>query len=332
MLTDNWEILLLARFLIGVGSGVAFLAVVKVTKTYFDKKHHSMMIALAFTFGLTGAVFGATPMRIIFDSYGYDLTFQYLSISALILAFFMLLMGGGASKYSFQTKEVQTDPQTKEIYKITDELKSIILNPKIIIIAISGALLVGSLEGFADVWAIPYFNQVLGASRNDSTTITSFVYVGMCFGGPILSLVARLFGSSNFTICIISILTTVLFVYLFYVEELSFIFASILMFGLGILCCYQVLIFVVASEYASAKSAGLAIAIANSINMSFGHFFHSIIGNMLQSHWSGLQNEEGLAIYVRGDFIYAISVKTIACVICFFGFAYLTKISNKNPA
>ena len=71
--TDNWHYLLAGRFLMGAGSGVAFLAVAKITKTYFSEKYHPLMIGLAFSFGLTGAVFGATPMRYLFDYFGYQL-------------------------------------------------------------------------------------------------------------------------------------------------------------------------------------------------------------------------------------------------------------------
>ena len=66
--TTDWNFLLFGRFLIGAGSGVAFLSVAKITKTYFDEKYHSILLGLSFSFGLTGGVFGFHTDEITFRS------------------------------------------------------------------------------------------------------------------------------------------------------------------------------------------------------------------------------------------------------------------------
>lgn len=265
--TSDWNMLLFGRFLIGVGSGVAFLSVAKITKTYFDEKYHSLLLGFSFTFGLIGAVFGVTPMRFLFDRFGYNDTFTVLAFTGFFIAAIILIFG----KINNEQKNNKNVQETaKAVFKL-------ILNPIILLIGLSGGLMVGALEGFADVWAIPFFNQAFGMTKTESTNVTSFVYIGMCFGGPLLALAANALRSTNFMIFLTGILTIIVFVILFYLPPLSVPISAVLMFILGILCCYQVLVFTVVSSQVDKSSAGLAIAVTNCINMSFGHFFHTII-------------------------------------------------------
>lgn len=310
--TDNWNILLFGRFLIGTGSGVAFLSVAKITTTYFEEQHHSLLLGFSFTFGLIGAVFGATPMQLLFDQFGYDDTFYTLAIIAFALSVAMLFFGKvDGSKNVINTKDLFTS------------VIRLLSNPKILLIGVSGGLMVGSLEGFADVWAIPFFSQIFGMSKNESRTITSFVYIGMCFGGPLLAMAASFLRSTNFMIFLTGTFTIIVFLILFYLPPLSLTSSAILMFFLGILCCYQVLVFTVVRSQVNASNSGLAIAITNCINMSFGHFFHSVIGTALENNWNGTLGEAGNALYTADNFIYALAIIPICCFIGQLGFGFL---------
>ena len=314
--TDNWDIVLFGRFLIGVGSGVAFLSVAKITKTYFDAQYHSMMLGLAFTFGLIGAVFGVTPMKYLFGVFGYNDTFNALAMVCLLIAALMLLFG--------RIDDIPAQSATSN-QNIIWQIFSLFTNPKILLVGVSGGLMVGSLEGFADVWAIAYFEQVFGMSNTDSSWVTSFVYIGMCFGGPILAVAAKMIGSENIMIFITGIFTIMVFAIIFYIPNISFGAAASLMFFLGILCCYQVLVFSVVSKLVSTQNASLGIAVVNCINMAFGHLFHQYIGSTIQARWDGAMSDLGAAIYDRDTFIAALAVIPICCLIGQLGFALLSK-------
>ena len=317
--TENWNLILFARFLIGAGSGIAFLSVAKITKSFFDEKYQSMLLGLSFTFGLTGAVFGSTPMMMIFNYYGYDNTFKLLGLVAIILSAVILLYG------KIEQKQIEGS--------VSDVIKSIIkliTNPNILIIGISGGLMVGALEGFADLWGISFFKQVYQMTDLESSAVTSFVYFGMCFGGPVLALMAGVIRSANLMIFITGLLTVIIFVILFNVNSLTSTPAAVIMFCLGILCCYQVLVFTVTASIVESSSTGLAIAVINCMNMSFGHFFHSIIGNNFARNWDGKVDELGNAIYSPENFIYSLSVIPICCFIGQFGFIFLAWKNRKK--
>lgn len=315
--TDNWSAFLFARFLVGTGSGIAFLSIAKITKLFFNEKYHSLMLGFSFTFGLTGAVFGVTPMKFLFNYFGFSKTFKILAFVAIILSMAMLTFG-----------KIERKQNNQSLNDVIKSVVNLITNPKILLIGVCGGLMVGALEGFGDVWAIPFFSQYYGMSESESNNVTSCVYIGMCFGGPILALIACVLRSTNFMIFLTGILMVSVFMILFYVEPLSPLSSAALMFFLGILCCYQVLVFSVASSYVEQESVGLAVAVINCINMSFGHFFHYIIGNNFEQNWDGKVNSLGHALYSSDNFIHSLSVIPLYCFIGQLGFMFLA-ISNK---
>jgi predicted MFS family arabinose efflux permease len=317
--SSDWRYLLIARFMIGAGSAVGFLSVAKITKTYFSPKYHPLMLGFSFTFGLTGAVFGVTPMKILFESFGYANTFIALGLSCFVIAILILLLNTD----NIEPYEQNLNTIDKQDNLSFSQILKLLLNPAILVIGVSGALMVGSLEGFGDVWAIPFFSQTYGMSSNESATVTSFIYIGMCFGGPILVLFSNILRSPYFTIVLIALLMTILFVVLLHLPELSFASASCIMFILGIFCCYQVLVFTIVSNLVSKAQAGLAVAIVNCINMSFGHFFHKIMSVMIEYNWDGKLNHLNLPIYSKQDFTLSISVIPICCIIGTLGFTYI---------
>lgn len=320
--TNTWNVLLFGRFLIGVGSGSAFLAVTKITKSCFHIKYHSQMLGFSFSFGLLGAVFGATPMQYMFDQFGYNKVFYILISIGIIIASTMLLFGKINEK-------IHDTAKTNTLHSII----RLMLNPQIILIGISGGLMVGSLEGFADVWAIPFFNQSMGFNKADSTTITSFVYVGMCFGGPVLTTIARIIRSPNLTIFYTGIATILIFIVLFCIpkDNCNLAIYIILMFCLGILCCYQVLVFIITADSVEEHSTSLAIAIINCINMSFGYIFHTVIALALTMNWNGEYKNDGSLLYLHDNFVFALSIIPICTFLGQFGFILLNVIPRSKP-
>lgn len=316
--TTSWGILLFSRFLIGFGSGISFLAIAKITKACFEEKYHSILIGLSFTFGLIGAVFSTTPLIIMFKFYGNQQILLSISAIAAFLSFITFVFG----KINFPKNAIQKNiPFYLSMFEV-------ISNFRLMLIGISGGLMVGALEGFADVWGIPFFNQIFNFSLVESSQIIMYVYFGMCFGGPILVIFANFIRSESATIVIIAILTSLIFIILFKIEAPSMLTLIAMMFILGIFCCYQVLVFNLASREAQQSSTGLAISSINCINMCFGYVFHSLIGKLFSYYWSGQTNDLGIALYNKTTFIASLSLIPILCILGGIGFSFIIRGSR----
>lgn len=306
VLADNWNIVLFGRFLMGAGSAVGFLAVAKVIALFFEEKHHALMIGFSFTFGLMGAVFGGTPMKLLFNNFGYYNTFISLACAGAVIASIVLMVSDK------RIERVENSPNSHPSFR---KIMKLLLNPKIILVGIAGGFMVGPLEGFADVWAMPFFQHVHHLSENDAIFVSSLVFMGMCVGGPLLAYAAQKIGSNILVIASTGVLTFIVFLIIFFAPGMSSYILGGLMFYLGILCCYQVLVFAFASDMVDSSCAGMAIAIINCLNMSFGYLFHKTISVVIGKYWTGMTNLAGLPVYDYEAYIYSLMIIPVGCLV-----------------
>ncbi|MDP2194284.1 MAG: MFS transporter, partial [Alphaproteobacteria bacterium] len=211
-------------------------------------------------------------------------------------------------------------------------LKAIISSKTIWLLAIANLLLVGSLEGFADVWGVQYLIESYGMGKSDAAGIISFIFIGMLFGGPTLAWLSEKFGDA-----IVIALCGVFMALIFFAMLAGFIPAAILpyaFFLVGIMCCYQVLVFSVGSKLVSPASLGICVAFLNSINMLGGSFYHTIIGRAMDIFWQGAYSALGCKVYDINAYTKALNVIPVCALIgaaLFIGFARIQRQGKLKP-
>lgn len=302
--TNNFYLALLSRFLIGAGSAVGFLGVSKVVSEWFESSQYSKMIGLSFSFGLLGAIYGGKPISMLLLSYHWQ------SI-ALVLAMMSILIGC-CSYFVLRSSKKQLATNTQAI-NIKD--LSILLSSRIIwTLAFANLLMVGSLEGFADVWGIPYLVKAYGINQSDAALLVSFIYVGMLFGGPLLAFLSKQFSNyAILTACGIGLASA--FTFLLSNWTSNWWVLTTLFFVIGLMCCYQVIVFSAGAALVSTRYLGVTVAFLNSINMLGGSFFHTIIGKMIDLFWSGAIDPNGIKQYDLVSFQYALGLIPICAAI-----------------
>lgn len=317
MHTDNFYLALLSRFLIGVGSSVGFLGVSKVISEWFSPNQYAKMVGFSFTFGLMGAVYGGRPISSLIEQYGEYSIALGLSIISLIIAVMIYL--------ALENKSDNSKSETN--FNISD-LKSIIYSPIVWCVAISNLLMVGVLEGFADIWGVQYLMIAYDIEKSDAAGIISFIFLGMLFGGPLLALLNKKLGSYTIiALCGLGMGSIFCLVLSYYLS--TFILMS-LFFIVGLMCCYQVIIFSASAKLVEPKNLGITIAFLNSINMLGGSFFHTIIGMIME------KNTTSIVVQDVKSYEYALSIIPIcailgAIIICLIGIRlrYNTMVSGE---
>ncbi len=319
--TNNFYLAVLSRFLVGAGSAVGFLGVSKVISEWFPKKNYSKMIGFSFTLGLMGAIYGGKPISLLIENYQWQnvaLILGLLSISIGLTTWFFL-----------RSPENIKVSAANEPMKITD-LKFILMSPWIWCLAIANLLMVGSLEGLADIWGVPYLMTAYSIGKGEAAGLISFIFFGMLFGGPLLAFFSKKFG--NYIMIIICgfgmtlILLLLLFGNIYNMSMLSFLF-----FITGMLCCYQVIIFAAGAELVAEKNLGITIAFLNSINMLGGSFFHTLIGKVMDIFWSGSLSKEGIKLYHLDAYQYALGIIPLcSCVGALIIFILKFKLKNNG--
>lgn len=301
--TNSWNVVLFSRFLIGLGSAVGFLGVSKVISLVFPQSRYAQMVGLSFTFGLMGALYGGMPTSNMIDAFGWEHVGITIFVvgCAIALAIFLVV------KVPVSTSEEERPP-------IFSSLKGLLKNRQLLGLAVGNLLMVGVLEGFADVWGISYFMKAYGFEKATAASATSFIFVGMLFGGPILAFIAERTKAFRIVTAASGFLIAALFSLVLMSATLPYLALCAIMFAIGILCCYQVLVFAIGTSLVPVAMTGITVAFLNSINMFGGSFFHLVIGSLLDFFWGG-ELSSGLREYSVSSYTCALMAIPIAAII-----------------
>lgn len=283
-----WVYPIMGRLLMGIGSSAAILGVFKVIRIGFKEKHFSVLLGMAATVGLSGALYGGTPLLYLKTNLGFENSVYALIVLGLILSVITYVVIPG-------------NVPTVKAASVMKEVKEVICNKPVLIVCALGGLMVGPLEGFADVWGARFLTVVYGIEDSIAASLPSLIFVGMCFGAPILSAIAERTRLYFTTIALSALIMCLGFLAIMTgkleIPQLSAVFLII-----GALSGYQVLVIYKASTFAKPQFFSLTTALANMIIMIFGYLFHSVIGKVV-NHFSLLTGG-----YSTEGFIYGIAI------------------------
>ncbi|WP_068469842.1 MFS transporter [Candidatus Protochlamydia phocaeensis] len=309
LFSDHWIYPIVGRALIGIGSSAAILGLFKIIRMAFSEKRFSRMLSLSVTIGLIGAIYGGAPVSYMRDVLGYQAVIQFFAIAGIALA--------------VATFWIVPDIKSSEQTAVMADIKEVLGNNRVIFSCLFAGLMVGPLEGFADVWGTAFLKQVYGFDGTLASSLPSMIFIGMCFGAPLLSLVAEKTGNYLGTIIGAGIIMAAsFFVLLIWRPSASSISFSFVL--VGICSAYQILAIYKASTYVRENVAGLTTAVANMIIMTFGYAFHTAIGGMVNA-MGGPQSSQALT--------YGIAVIPVALCLGSVGFtALFFKDKVQKPA
>lgn len=305
---DHWAYPLVGRALIGIGSSAAILGTFKIIRMTFKEQHFSRMLSFSVMIGLIGAVYGGGPVSYMCHAVGYKMVVEVFIAVGLILACITYFI-------------VPDEKPTYQASALTN-IKTVFTNKKVILLCLFAGLMLGPLEGFSDVWGSGFLKQVYGLNTSTANYLPSMIFIGMCFGSPILSLIAEKTGYYLGTIIAAGITMFVVFTLLI-AGMLTVSSITISFILVGMCCAYQILAIYKVSTFVPEHLAGLTTAIANMIIMIFGYAFHSVIGFVINAN-GGIREANA--------FVYGVGVIPVTLAMGVIGFLFLTYRENYRTA
>lgn len=300
LISDTIAAANIGRFIMGIGSSGAILGVFKVIRLGFPESHFNRMLGLSVTVGLVGALYGGLPVRTLLETTHWQdivLYFCWIGGFLAVLAFVVI-----PSKYK----------PIISTHNIIDEIIQVLKNKNVLMVCICAGLMLGPLEGFADVWGAGFLQSVYQIAPAKAAGISSLMFLGMLFGAPGLTYMADRLKAHIKIIIGAALFMGTVFVTMLYgfgsPEMLSVLFTAV-----GVACAYQIIAIYVASTYVRERHVSITTALANMIIMTFGYFFHSVIGVMMGDHQSG-------GNFSHEQYQYGLSVIPICLFIAAVGF------------
>lgn len=306
--SSHWIFPIVGRLLIGIGSSAAILGVFKIVRMAFSEAQFPRMLSFSVMIGLIGAIYGGGPVSYMKEVLGYDFVIESFMILGALLAIVSFF--------------IMPDSVSTSESSVLSDLKEVLGNKKLIWCCVFAGLMVGPLEGFADVWGTVFLKTVYKMDSTVAASLPSMIFIGMCFGSPLLSFIADRFKSYLGTINIAGIIMGVIFFSLLK-GQLDAKMITISFVVIGICSAYQILAIYKASTYVRKEVSGIATAVANMIIMIFGYGFHTSIGWVI-NRGGGALNETAL--------IDGISIVPFALGVGAIGFAILMRLDAKQAS
>lgn len=317
LFAEHWIYPGIGRGLIGMGSSAAILGVFKIIRLCFAESKFTVMLGFSVTIGLVGALYGGEPVNYLLHTFGSEAVLQMIIGVGLVLAILTALI-------------VPSFPSDKAYHGWWGNVKAVLSQPMIVMVCLLAGMMVGPLEGFADVWGKEYLKSVYRLDDKIAASLPSLIFFGMCFGSPFLSWLAAS-TKSYFGFIILSAFMMAGAFILLLTGQLSTPLLSILFTVVGVFCAYQILAIYVASTFVEERLVGLTTACANMIIMIFGYVFHTLIGQILKHSWDG-QMSSGVPVYDMQAYTNALSVIPAGLILAGLGYIVLLGYKKRKLA
>lgn len=263
LFAHHWLYPMIGRTLIGIGSSAAILGAFKIIRLTFQEAQFTRMLSLSVTIGLLGAIYGGGPLNYLCE------TLDYKTVVTIFAGIGVLL--------SILTYAIVPHISSTKHTAIWADLIAVLTNMRVLGVCIFAGLMLGPLDGFADVWGTGFLKNVYGLEGTLAASLPSAIFIGMCFGAPVLSLIAEK-TNSYLGVIIASALIMGGSFFALVSGKMPIPTMGLTFILVGVCCAYQIIAIYKASTYVEEHIVGLTTAVANMIIMLFGYFFHSVIG------------------------------------------------------
>mgnify|MGYP006079719819 CR=1 FL=1 len=308
--SEKWELAIIGRVIVGIGSSAGVLAAISAARISFSPKHLSRAIGFTVMLGLLGAIYGKSINRFFIKSFGLEESIFYLAIPGLLIAIAMIILVKKEERKVDELSGYSIKSSIREVTKV-----------KVILLSIAGALLVGPLGAFADVFGEPYLVAVYHLTPSSAGYLTtSAIYIGVCVGAPLLAVVADRFKCHYLINIVCGCVMSLVFYLVLNKMVPSYTLMFISMFIIGVMSAYQVIVISLVSGTVAVSVTAMAIAFVNMFNMIAITLYNLGIGRLLDHYWTGeiVHNKRVYSEIAYADALYILPITLMFGVIMFF--------------
>jgi len=276
-LADTILVACVGRIFIGLGASVAVVGCSKIASVWFPPRRFALFMGLMVAVGMLGGAFGLAAVSSIIKRFGWQQTLLSGAVISLIICILTLLIIRDQPPVSVQPVSEQTEEKVPLLVGLTE----VVTSSQSWLVAIYAGLMFVPTLAFGGLWGTPYLVEAHGFSQESAGLLSSLVFVGWVFGGPIYGWVSDYMGRRNIPMYFANITTFVVTLWLIYGSTFSFTSIAIGMFLLGLFSSGFLIAFVVTREKNRPQISGTAIGFINMLNTFSVALFQWLIGWIL---------------------------------------------------
>jgi len=307
------------RFLMGAGSSFGFVGMIYVSSHWFEESKRGIMIGLANTIGMMGAILGEGPLRIGINLFGWRISLFVMAGFAFILSALIYLI-------------VRNDPP--DMKKIEKSPTNLIKNLKIVsqnfytwLNALVALFFYVTTATFAGLWGIPFIQATYGISTELAGFAVSMIFFGWAAGGPLIGIFSDKIRQKKPILLLTNAIGFILMSIVVYISHLPISLLFILFFLTGFISSGQLLNFSYCIDINPPSAKGTAIAFTNFIVVIGAVVLQPFVGYLLDLNWTG-QMMGNIHVYSSHDYTIAMSCFPASFLLAFILTLFLKKVKT----
>ncbi|TRZ66878.1 MAG: MFS transporter [Rhodocyclaceae bacterium] len=181
-LAPSFELAFAGRALVGLGVSVTFIAMLKLIAVWFEESRFATINGLCLLIGNLGSILAGAPLAWLTQVASWREIFAGVGVLSLIIGVASLFLVRDGPTVSDQPPPgaVRVD-RTAWLAGLLTVLRNRATWPGFFV----NLGIAGSFFGFAGLWAVPYFTQVLGMTRAVASNHISLYFLGFAVGAAL---------------------------------------------------------------------------------------------------------------------------------------------------
>ena len=286
------------RLLIGGSVAVAWVAILKLTSSWFPVRQFAMMSGVALLVGIMGAVTAGTPLRWLVSLFGWRSTIMVSAVLMLVVAVLVWVFvrdyphEKGFDDY-LGTGDV---PHHQTLAETLKGIPEVFRYRNVLLLFVIPAGIIGSVLTFSGLWGVPFLTTHYGLSKPFAAALTSTLMVAMAIGGPAAGWLSDRIGRRK-PLFFFSTSTALMgWILIVFVQDIAIFNLVVLLIVIGLSSSVVVTSFAFAKETVPAGLAGTVAGVVNAGLMTGPMLMQPAVGWVLDAKWDGLRRE-GVRVY-----------------------------------
>lgn len=319
--TDSVFTACIGRFLIGIGSAFSFIGVLVLLSRWFPPYYFAILAGVAQLMSSVGAMFGEVPLAALINQVGWrNASFLLSAVGFILAGFFWVFIR------DYPHQQNQTIPN----HYLRDEWKRLVAVCKHAHTWIIGSYAFAiwtPIAVFAALWGVPYLQEKYQISVVASSGLCSMIWLGIGIGSPLLGWFSDRIESRRIALIISAVLGLSATLALLYLPELSYGWAYVILFVLGLGAGGQTVSFAVVKENNTPELVGTASGFNNLSVLIGGAIFQPLVGYILQ-HTDSWRLVNGVHVYSIASYQTALLVMPLCFLASLIIASFLIKESH----
>ncbi|MGW8324483.1 MAG: MFS transporter [Desulfobacterales bacterium] len=316
------------RLLIGGSVAVAFVGLLKVANNWFHPRHYAMISGLALFFGIVGAVFAGTPLRLLMNYYSWR---TVILLSALITFVICLNIWFFVRDYPHEKgyKDIgDTGIPTgkKSLKNIVQGVLEVFNYPNTWFLFVIPGGLVGCVLTFSGLWGVPFLTTHHELSPPVAAAMTSTLLVAWAIGGPFFGWLSDRLGHRKRLYLIGSVISIAGWLSIIFITKIPVYGLVVMLLVTGFSSGCIIITFAFAKESVPADLSGTVSGVVNMGVMMGPTLLQPAVGWILDLKWQG-EVIRGIRLYSLNAYQTGFSLMIAWAVLSFF-LLFFTRETN----